>query len=394
MQEVDPSNNINAQFGFKVAVTEKMALINATNASNHKGEVYVYTFSKQGKLNFVHTLEKPRSTYHFGGHTVADGDWAATNNIWLYQLNGNRYDYRQEILLPEEQNGVQMRPRTTNTLAMNNDILVIGDTSASVDSVNAGAIAIYRRGSDDQWTLEQIIAAPTPLPAEAFGTAVAVSGNTIVVSSKETTSGGSQGQAHIYQKIGANWTLQKTLTAIGSDDVVNFSFAAKISLDGDTLAVQCRQCNDATGAPSNSNSVYIFQRHAGGSNQWGRTQELTGSQASFIDNYGNAIRIRGNRLLITEKNHNKVAYIYQRQSNGQFSETDVFSTTEGVGDTGYGFSGDFYGTRTLIGAFTYPNDSSETPKRYGAVYAYADPTLEACGVDSVGRVFCDSFESD
>ncbi len=106
-----------------------------------------------------------------------------------------------------------------------------------------------------------------------FGHSVAVAGDTAVVGARFNDDNGSgSGSAYIFQRDAGgidNWGQVKKLLA---SDAASDQFGASVAVAGDTAVV---------GALSND-SAYIFQRDAGGIDNWGQVKKLLASDAASV----------------------------------------------------------------------------------------------------------------
>src|SRR5262245_37661890 len=146
-----------------------------------------------------------------------------------------------------------------HAVAVAGDTLVVGapseDSSAAgvngnqADNSLAGAGAAYvlvRNGAS--WSQQAYLKASNPDATDAFGRAVAVSGDTIVVGapfekSNATGVNGngadnsafSAGAAYVFVRNGTTWTQQAYLKASNTD--VGDTFGASVAVSGDTIVV-------------------------------------------------------------------------------------------------------------------------------------------------------------
>ena len=82
---------------------------------------------------------------------------------------------------------------------------------------------------------------------------------------------------------------------VASDAGDEDNFGTSVAISGQTAVVGAYQ-HDHDGF--DSGSVYVFERHLGGSNAWGQRKELTASDAAAEDVFGFSAAISGNTLLV------------------------------------------------------------------------------------------------
>lgn len=175
------------------------------------------------------------------------------------------------------------------TVSISGNVIVVGAPEEDSDAVgvngdqnnddaeNSGAAYVFRRlGS--QWTQEAFLKASNTDTDDEFGSAVSISGDTIVVgapfeSSSGTGIGGNQtnsgatesGAAYVFRRGSGLWSQQAYLKSSNSE--ARDSFGRALSISGDTIVVSANQEDSASvgvnGDESNndlenSGAVYIF----------------------------------------------------------------------------------------------------------------------------------------
>jgi len=120
-----------------------------------------------------------------------------------------------------------------------------------------GSVFVFTNNGGD-WTKQAELVPEGAPDFSAFGSSVAIDGDTVVVGA-ENESG--IGAAYVFTRTGTTWTEQVKLEP--PNDVRGAFFGASIAVSGDTVMVS------STGAPTNSNvlvgndvpgSVYVFTR--------------------------------------------------------------------------------------------------------------------------------------
>ena len=186
---------------------------------------------------------------------------------------------------------------------------------------------------------------------DAFGSSVAISGNTLVVGEAGAEDSGSnqQGAAYVFTNSGSAWTQAAALTA--SDGTAYGSFGFAVSISGNTVAV---------GAPyatidgnENVGAVYVFTEPASGWANMTQTAKLTPSDASanLDDELGYSVSISGNTLLAGAGWPDygaSAAYEFTEPASGwaNMTQTAKFSTSKG----GEGYTVSISGNTAVVGS--------------------------------------------
>ncbi len=178
-------------------------------------------------------------------------------------------------------------------VSIDGDVAVVGDTDVFG---SLGAAFVYRRGpaGPEDWKLDAVLMAPEPDVEDAFGFAVAVSGDAIVLSAHHADAPEFQsGAAHIfrYDPDTAEWDHETTLTASDGDASDIFGFS--VSIDGELVLIGAR--DDENDGVSQSGSAYVF-RHDG--KEWVEDAKLTDPNGKELDLLGQSVAIRGDLALV------------------------------------------------------------------------------------------------
>jgi uncharacterized repeat protein (TIGR01451 family) len=174
------------------------------------------------------------------------------------------------------------------SVALSGDTLVVGadahDTPAGVDT---GAAYVFVR-SGTTWTLQQQLVASDAAASDLFGSAVAISGDTIVVGTPfdDTPGGTDAGSAYVFVRSGTTWTEQQKLLA--SDGAPADLFGSAVSISVDTVLVGAFS-HDAPGGV-NSGAAYAFVRSGA---TWSQEQELVAPDGAVSDLFGCSVAVSG-----------------------------------------------------------------------------------------------------
>ena len=235
------------------------------------------------------------------------------------------------------------------SVALSGDTLVVGarleDSSATGvngDQTNnaaefAGAAYVFVRDGADEWSQQAYLKASNTESADQFGFSVAISGDTIVVAapgedSDANTINGDQGNnmaassgaVYVFVRNAGIWTQQAYLKAFNSDALDRFGHT--VAIDGDIIVVGAPdESSAATGvngdplsnAESESGAAYVFVRNG---NNWSQQAYLKASNTGFQDNFGQAVAISGESILIgaPDEDSNATGVNGDDQLNGAF----------------------------------------------------------------------------
>ncbi len=219
--------------------------------------------------------------------------------------------------------------------------------------------------------------------AAAFGTAVAISGDTLVVGSPlRDLPAVDAGRVFVYERnagFGAPWG--QVAQVAGSDTVAGDRFGESVSIDGNFMVVGAP---GADAAASNAGAAYVFQRNPGNPNAWTQVAKLLPplTNGAGNDAFGTAVAIQGNTILAGAPNANLPGaprsgrvFAY-RSAAGAWSHVQTLvaadnRTTGIAGDNeDFGFSLAFDGNTAVIGSHGANLGGQTSQWNYGAAYIF------------------------
>jgi len=212
--------------------------------------------------------------------------------------------------------------------------------------------------------------------AEQFGSALAVSGDVLVTTAPFAVVDGRQsaGAAYIFLRDPATqaWTEYKKL--LPHDGAAFDQFGIHVAIDQETVAVGAPNA-DVRGT-FQQGAVYIFQRHQGGTDNWGEVVKLTDDSVGSGGHFGSAIAIKGDLLVVgaSEGRSRRGQVTLFERNRGSTDAWGVVTTISysAVGDSGnvgsFGSGVALDGDLLLIGAantsVSYVNEAD------GAAYLF------------------------
>lgn len=287
---------------------------------------------------------------------------------------------------------------------------VNGDQSDN-SAFAAGAAYIFVR-EGDTWTQQAYLKASNTDFADYFGSAVAISGDTVVVAaafedSKATgingeqgdNSGTNSGAAYVFVRNGTTWTQQAYLKASNTEGTDEFGRAVAIS--GDTVVVSAwLEDSNANGVNGNqsdnstpeSGAVYVFTRNG---TAWSQQAYLKASNTGLQDYFGSAVAISGETILVAangewssaigingDQTDNSAlsagaAYIFVRNGNTWSQQAYVKASNTNAGDS-FGSSVAISENTAIVGAQAEDSSASgingdqvnDSASEAGAAYVF------------------------
>ncbi|MBL8840280.1 MAG: FG-GAP repeat protein [Planctomycetes bacterium] len=375
--------------------------VNGNQSDNSRfdsGAAYVFvrsgtSWSQQAYLKASDTS----AADYFGGSVAISGDTlvvgAAGEDSNATGVDGNQNDYSkydsgaayvfvrsgtswsQQAYLKASNTGVG--DHFGDKVAVSGDTVVVGahaessnatgvNGNQSDDSMPAsGATYVFVR-SGTSWSQQAYLKASNTDAVDLFGSAVAVSGDTIVVgawleASNATGVNGNQsdnsmsysGAAYVFVRSGTSWSQQAYLKASNTNGDDYFGVAVAVS--GDTVVVGATgEDSNAVGVNGNQNdnsmassgAAYVFVRSG---TSWSQQAYLKASNTDASDNFGgvavsgdtivvgapwedsNATGVNGNQS-DNSRSNSGAAYVFVRNGTSWSQQAYLKASNGGAGD--------------------------------------------------------------
>lgn len=178
-------------------------------------------------------------------------------------------------------------------VAVSGETVVVGAPGDEVAGfTNRGSAYVFERnlGGPDNWGVRPYLVTPDGLADDAFGSAVAIDGDLILVGAPLVDDGADQGAAYLFSRNAGgagNWGLiKKFIDTAGADS--DF-FGKAVALKGDLILIGAP--GDDVGGNIDQGSAFLFARDAGGTNNWGLVKHLVAA-----DGQGGTFQQRWNEV--------------------------------------------------------------------------------------------------
>lgn len=355
------------QFGRSLALDGTTAVVGST------GSAYVFTdsdgrWTQQATL----TVEDGDEGDYFGQTVALDGPTALVgarhdddpngNNAgsaYVFTRSGGEWT-RQAKLAAEDG---EPRARFGQSVAIDGDTALVGaDHGDKPGGQTVGRAYVFIRSNAD-WT-QQATLTPADGRSEFFGWAVALDGDTAVVTARMSGSGA--GEAYVFTRSDGAWTRQANLTATDGDPEDQFGWS--VALDGDTAVIGAPGNEDQNGR--GSGSAYVFTRTA---DTWQQRETLAAADGDEHDSFGSSVAFDGETILVganTDEDPNGndggSAYVFSRAGEEWVQQTKLVADDGDTFDY-FGEAAALQNTTAIVGAY-----ADEDPLGYfaGSAYVY------------------------
>ena len=250
-------------------------------------------------------------------------------------------------------------------LAISGDTVVVSAHDEDTGGTNAGAAYVFTR-SGSTWTEQAKLVASDASTEDEFGYSADIDGDTIIVGKPNDDNGGTDaGAAYIFTRSGSTWTQQSKIVA--SDIQVGDRFGISTAISGDTVVVGS-YLEDTGG--SNAGAVYIFTRSG---STWTQQAKIQASDPEANDRFGGSVGIDGDTVIVgvnledTGGTDAGAAYIFTRSGSTWTQQQKIQSSDIEAGDN-FAISVAISGDTVAVGAQYEQGDSSVVA--LGAAYIF------------------------
>ncbi|MCR9145101.1 MAG: FG-GAP repeat protein [bacterium] len=312
-----------ARQSLAVGAFSQQAYLKASNAESND-------FLGNGQMDFdcetmtlaIGTISESSSAVGVDGNQ-ADNSISGAGAVYVFRFSNGAW--AQEAYI--KASNTNTSDAFGRTLSLSGELLAVGTTNEDSAATgiggdqndnsagDAGAVYVFRR-EGATWAQEAYIKASNTEASDAFGTAVALSGDVLAVGASSEDSNaagvngdqannvaGGSGAVYIFRRNAAiGWVQEAYLKASNTGN--NDAFGSKVSIFGDTLAVSAiGEGSNATGVGGNqldnsvasAGAVYIF-RNAGFN--WFQEAYIKASNPDGGDNFGDSLSISDDVLAV------------------------------------------------------------------------------------------------
>jgi photosystem II stability/assembly factor-like uncharacterized protein len=242
--------------------------------------------------------------------------------------------------------GTTWTDQTSGSSANLHDVSFTSDALRGIAVGDGGVILRTTNGGQPSDWLEQKVSSDDGATDDQFGWSVAFAGTTAFVSAPNATVGANSGQGAVYVFTNQNGTWVQTQKLTADDGAAGDAFGISVALSGSTVIIGAPNTNAFRGA------AYVFTLSGG---TWSQTQKLTADDGAQFNQFGWSVALQGNTAMIGSigatvgQNSSQGAVYVFLQSGGSWTQTQKFSSDDGVSGDSFGWSVALDGNTALIG---------------------------------------------
>ena len=318
---VAPDAVLGDSFGAAVAISGDLAVVGKPTAEgSQSGAAYVFGRNVGGanKWGLVKKLEVDK---YYGSIVGISGDTVIVGrNIAEIVCNiegvctpvldpepWKLYVFRRNAGGANNWGGVKVIQDATESLgraAINGDTIVASALAGTYLRPYKALIFERDAGGAENWGQVKTLASSDNIPF-TFGDSVAIENDRIVVGASSYTQGlveYEQGCVYVFERNAGganNWGEVKKIVA--PDTTPQDFFGFSVSISGGKIIVGASRAD--IGANTDQGAAYVFEQNTGGANNWGFVRKLIAtSGGASEDFFGSSVGISGNTLIVGEPN--------------------------------------------------------------------------------------------
>lgn len=267
---------------------------------------------------------------------------------YVFVWNGTAWAYQATLSRPS---GGQ-EDHFGSAVAISGDTVVVGSPGTNAGPIDSGIVYVFTRTAS-VWTQQTTLFASNSASFNGFGRTVAISGDTLVVGVPgwDIPPASEVGAVEVFTRSASTWTRQTTILPTNPSSLSNFGWS--LDLQGTTLAV---------GEPGGAGAVYIYQ---GSGASWMEQVKLLPAVSNLVGRFGYALQLKGTQLIIGSPSDDRyyenvglvtdAGSVYVFSGSGASWSQDAHLFSSDSTSRGVGFAVDFDGDIVIAsgGGFAY-----------------------------------------
>ena len=256
-----------------------------------------------------------------------------------------------------------------SAVSLSGNRVVIGAPGDDDNSFNAGAAYVFEfDGTDWLQTFKLKVTSVENTLDDQLGYAVSLDGDRVMLGAwNDGANGASSGSVYVFEFNGTSWLQTSKITASDADQW--HEFGAAISLEADRVVIGAPF---HSGAGTAAGAAYVFEYDG---LAWIEKQKLIALKTMAYDHFGQAVRLKGNRVLIgaprkdNTSGNDDVGSAFVFDFDGiDWNHSASLIPADDSPDGLFGTAVDFEGDVVVVGA--YRDDNNQTGLASGSAYIF------------------------
>lgn len=263
------------------------------------------------------------------------------------------------------------------TMAISSDgsVLVIGAYGDGDNGATSGSAYVFTKESNGSYTQSQKLLASDGAAQDYFGRSLTISSDSSVIvvgAYRDDDIGADSGSAYVFTKQ-SNGSYTESQKLLASDGAAQdyFGYAVSINSDG-TVIVVGAYYDDDNG--KNSGSAYVFTKQTNGS--YVQSQKLTANDGVTNDYFGFSVAVSSDSSVIIvgaygvddNGSDSGSVYVFTVQPDGSYVQSQKLTADDGAAGDYFGISLSISGDGSVVVVGAYGDDDIGNDS--GSVYVF------------------------
>ncbi len=359
----DVTPGTNERFGWSVSISGDKVAIGAPHedsGADNSGTCYIYDFATGVPSPPVASIANPApaigdefaTSVSVSGNRLAIGNGlddqggADSGRVYAYDLSSGGAALVATVENPDPLSG----DRFGRSVSFAGDRLLTGAHGDNTGGSDVGSAYVFDFSGSPPLNPLFTINTPSISSAEEFGTAVAISGNIVVIGAHHDDKVGFQNSGTVFIYDRQSPTPQvPVLTIENPGPNLNDYFGSAVAISGNTVAIAAYQDDNPV---TNSGTIYIY--HWNSATPTVPVLAIPNPVPTAQDQFGNAIALSGSRLVVgcakNELADAGSAYVFDLSSVTPTLPVATLDNPAPAGEDYFGTSVSISGTLVAIGA--------------------------------------------
>jgi len=367
-------NAVGDFFGVPMSMSGNTVVIGHPHDSHDaswSGSAYVFVKDGSGWVQQQKLLPTtPNNDQVFGLSVSIDGDTIVVGcpgegdatmpfagAAYVFVRDGSNWVLQQKLLSQSRLAG-----GFGGAVAISGNSIVVTASGDGDDNFLPGTASVFTRDQNGVWSFQQKVRASDQIRDQMYGGSVAISVDTVLVGSEylAPNHGASIGAVYVYERVGTVWTERNKLTS--STWRGGYEFGRYLAIDGNIAVIGAYHEEHGS---NTRGSVYVFVRDKG---EWTQQQKLfVKEELAEPDFFGVSVAIHGSTIIAGNSGADEqrgAAYIFTADDKLNWSQQTKLVAGDGLIEEHFGTAVATNGSEVLVSA----TGKNITGPSCGAVY--------------------------